>query len=96
MENRPERTSLLLNLRPLLASHPLEFFWNGKGKSLLFYLLYTMSVAQDRQNAACIGQLSVYLFEKKREEKDDKQATVSSEMKENSCSADRQKKAWVS
>ena len=55
-----------------------------------------MSVAQDRQNAACIGQLSVYLFEKKREEKDDKQATVSSEMKENSCSADRQKKAWVS
>ena len=60
-----------------------------KGK--VYYFI--MSVAHDRRNAACIGQLSVYLFEKKREEKDDKQATVSSEMKENSCSADRQKKS---
>jgi len=43
-----------------------------------------MSAAHDRRNAACIGQLSVYLLEKKRKEKDNKQATVSSEMKENS------------
>jgi len=28
-----------------------------------------MSVAHDRRNAACIGQLSVYLLEKKKKKK---------------------------
>jgi len=46
---RPERTSLLLNLRHLLASHPLEEFLLER--KILSYLLYALSVAHNGRNA---------------------------------------------